>query len=204
MSEQVYIQIKNYTHSTSHAIHIKDVCSLQCADTSVSNRLNSLCIYKFPKGEKRRVVLSSIYVIAQLQDALPNVEIVPLGATDIIVKYEPHPSNNKVLELIKVACICVITFIGAGFSIIAFNSDVDANAIFALLQEKLNINDTTNFAILELAYSFGLAVGIMVFYNHFGNKKFSCDPTPLEIEMRMYENEINQTIIDGDNREVNN
>ena len=54
---------------------------------------------------------------------------------------------------------------------------------------------------MEVSYSIGLAVGILVFYNHFGPKKLSKDPTPIEVEMRKYETEINQALIDGYNRQ---
>ena len=54
---------------------------------------------------------------------------------------------------------------------------------------------------LELTYAIGLAVGITVFYNHFGPKKITKDPTPIETEMRKYENEINDALVDGHNRE---
>ena len=55
--------------------------------------------------------------------------------------------------------------------------------------------------IIELCYSIGLGIGIIVFYNHFGAKKLSKDPTPIEVEMRKYESDINQTLIDGHNRQ---
>ena len=54
---------------------------------------------------------------------------------------------------------------------------------------------------MEVSYSIGLAVGILVFYNHFGPKKLSKDLTPIEVEMRKYETEINQALIDGHNRQ---
>ena len=38
-------------------------------------------------------------------------------------------------------------------------------------------------------------------YNHFGKRKLSRDPTPLEIEMRLYENDIHTTLIDGVKRQ---
>lgn len=55
--------------------------------------------------------------------------------------------------------------------------------------------------ILEYCYSIGLGVGIIIFYNHFGPKKLTKDPTPIEVEMRKYERDINQTLIDGHNRD---
>ena len=46
----------------------------------------------------------------------------------------------------------------------------------------------------------GIAVGILVFYNHFGGKRITKDPTPMEVEMRQYEDDVNKTLIEGCNR----
>lgn len=36
---------------------------------------------------------------------------------------------------------------------------------------------------MEIMYAIGLALGIIIFYNHFGGKRLSSDPTPLEVQM---------------------
>ena len=54
--------------------------------------------------------------------------------------------------------------------------------------------------ILELNYSIGLTIGILLFFNHFGKKRFSVDPTPLEVQMRTYENEIQTTLVENASR----
>ena len=51
--------------------------------------------------------------------------------------------------------------------------------------------------ILEISYSIGIGLGIIIFYNHFGKKKLSNDPTPIELEMRQYETDIENALIDG-------
>jgi stage V sporulation protein AA len=43
-------------------------------------------------------------------------------------------------------------------------------------------------------------VGILMFFNHFGKWKISTDPTPLEVEMRVYEDNISKTVIQNDSR----
>ena len=44
--------------------------------------------------------------------------------------------------------------------------------------------------VLEASYSIGLALGIVVFFNHISSKRLNTDPTPLEVEMRLYEENI--------------
>ena len=43
-------------------------------------------------------------------------------------------------------------------------------------------------------------MGILVFFNHFGKKKFTVDPTPMEIQMRLYENDIQTTLVENASR----
>lgn len=50
--------------------------------------------------------------------------------------------------------------------------------------------------IINLPYSIGIAVGIIVFFNHFCGKKITSDPTPIEVEMTEYEKQIEDNIID--------
>ena len=54
--------------------------------------------------------------------------------------------------------------------------------------------------VLEVTYSVGLAVGVILFFNHFCKWKLNTDPTPLEVEMRLYEDNISKTLIQNDGR----
>ena len=61
-----------------------------------------------------------------------------------------------------------------------------------------------NPAIIDLPYAIGLAVGIIVFFNHIGNKKLTSDPTPIEVELSVYENDVTANIVDTLNKEKKN
>ena len=56
--------------------------------------------------------------------------------------------------------------------------------------------ESDGFTVIEFMYSIGLAVGIIIFYNHFGKAKITKDPTPIEVEMRTYEDEINTVLVE--------
>lgn len=57
------------------------------------------------------------------------------------------------------------------------------------------------FTILEVTYSIGLAVGIIVFFNHIGGRRITKDPTPIEVEMRIYEDDVNNALVETADRE---
>ena len=115
---------------------------------------------------------------------------------DFIVTYEEPGKGSRFMQRVKVVFVSVLSFFGAAFSIMAFNNDVDAPKLFDQIYTQIMGNKPDGFTILELTYSLGLAVGILIFFNHFGKKKFTVDPTPMEVEMRLYENDIQTTLIE--------
>ena len=81
-----------------------------------------------------------------------------------------------------------------------FNNDVSINKLFAQLYEQFTGTVSDGFTVLEIAYSIGLGLGIIIFFNHFAGRKITADPTPMEVQMRTYEDNINTTLIESSNR----
>ena len=81
-----------------------------------------------------------------------------------------------------------------------FNNDVSVTSVFGEVYRLVTGQESPGCTILELSYSVGLAVGIIAFFNHFAKWKLNTDPTPLEVEMRLYEDNISKTVIQNDSR----
>ena len=112
-----------------------------------------------------------------------------------IVTYEKQKTPGKAVHFLKTVGVVMITFLGSAFSIMAFNNDVDVGKMFGQVYEQLTGVPSSGFTLLEVCYSIGLIIGILVFFNHFAGKRFSVDPTPMEVEMRLYENDIQTTLV---------
>ena len=78
----------------------------------------------------------------------------------------------------------------------AFHNDIGIVDLFNGIHTMLTGTESNGYSILELSYSIGLSVGIIIFFNHIGGKRITKDPTPIEVEMRIYEDDVNQTLID--------
>ena len=79
----------------------------------------------------------------------------------------------------------------------AFNNDISITGVFEHFYSQILGKEKPVFSELELFYSIGLAVGIVVFFNHIGNKKLSDDVTPIEVEMNKHRKDTYETIIDS-------
>ena len=92
-------------------------------------------------------------------------------------------------------------FCGGAFAIIAYGNDVDINSVMESVCTFVT-GDNNWLWVLQSSYCIGLGAGIIIFYNHIGRRKYEKDPTPLEVEMRLYEDDANTAIINESAREA--
>ena len=92
--------------------------------------------------------------------------------------------------------MAAVSFFGTGFTIMAFHNDISINKIFSHVYELVMGYPSDGYSILEVSYSIGLAAGIILFFNHIGGRRITKDPTPIEVEMRVYETDVNKALIE--------
>ena len=95
---------------------------------------------------------------------------------------------------LKSALIGIVIFFGSGFSIMAFHNDIGIVDLFAQIYTQVIGYEPERIGGLEIGYSLGLAVGILIFFNHISLKKRENDPTPLQVEVSKYEQDVEDTI----------
>ncbi|MEI3265912.1 MAG: hypothetical protein V8R85_01690 [Frisingicoccus sp.] len=105
---------------------------------------------------------------------------------------------SQFLEVIQVGFVSLVTFFGAAFSIMTYNEDAGVDDVFATLYEMFMGPDSGN-GILEFTYSVGIALGILVFFNHF-EKKGRSNPTAMEIQMDKYEQDMVDAYVKSSDR----
>ena len=192
----VFIKIDKCVKVTEKKLRISDVSKVYCEEEGLEKRIRNLEVCTISENRKR-YVLSALKLVKLIKQSVPEADITLVGEPDVVIEY---CSNKKPKDLFKVIFICLICFIGGGFAIMAYNNDVSSNDLFNRIYEIV-IGAAPRFNILEISYSVGLFLGIVVFYGHIGRYRFIKDPTPLETQMRGYETELNDAIIAAAGRE---
>lgn len=203
-NETLYIKFDQNTEVRNPDVYLRDVASMECADTSVTNRLSSLKILKLQPDKNSRYIFSVLKIIEMIHQIYPQLEVNNVGEPDFIVTYEKKKKRSAALRFIKIALVCITTFLGSAFAIMAFNNDASVTKLFGQIYEQFTGQKASGFTIMELSYSIGLVFGILIFFNHFGGRKLTVDPTPLEVEMRLYEDDVNTTLIEAYTRKESN
>ncbi len=202
-SETVYVKAERNIEVTNPQVTLGDVLNLECSNPAVVPKLKAIKLLTFHHTDKKnqnRTAVSVLRVIQLIHEKYPNIDVQNLGEQDFIVTYEEQQTAGGFIHWLKAAIVVLISFIGAAFSIMAFNNDVDVTKMFGQIYQLVTGTESNGFTILELTYSIGLIIGILTFFNHFGKKRFSVDPTPMEVEMRLYENDLQTTLIENISR----
>ena len=198
----LYIKGDRDVELTKTEVTVGHILSLECSNKVVIPKIKSIKLVKFSEQGKKqqRVVISVLKIIACIHEQYPNLDIQNLGETDIILTYENQNTSGNITHLLKTAVVVVLVFCGSAFSIMAFHNDVSITKLFSQIYLALTGVESDGYTILEVSYSIGIIIGILGFFNHFGKKRFTVDPTPLEVQMRLYENDIQTTLVEDASR----
>ena len=200
--EKVVVYLKAQQQKEINVIKVKvaDICQVWCKDKTCMDKVNNITLYEFkPREEKRtyKKVFSILDVIDKISEVFPDVTVISLGESEFVVEYTSKIGGSGWKNAAKIVMVCVLVFFGSAFTIMAFNNDISITGVFEHFYSQILGKEKPVFSELELFYSIGLAVGIVVFFNHIGNKKLSDDVTPIEVEMNKHRKDTYETIIDS-------
>lgn len=205
-NETVYLKIEQNTIVMDRHVTLGDIAKLECANPAIVRQLKQKKIYTFEDAmdEKKQKnvmeVFSVLKIIELIHEEYPNVDVSNEGESDFIIEYIPNPNKPKWLNVLKTTVLCIVIFFGAAFTIMAFNNDIGITDIFSKFYLQVMGTESSGVTELEICYCIGLALGIIIFFNHVGHKKITPDPTPIQVEMRKYEQDIDTTFIENAGR----
>lgn len=194
--ETLYLKIEENVQVHEEHVYLKDIAQLLCSNKEIENRVKALRWKQAVGNMPGRYPHSVMEVAETIQQEFPQVELNVLGGEDFIITLEKGKQPGEVIQWIKTAGVCILSFFGAAFSIMTFNNDVNVTKLFAQIYQLFTGQTSDGFTILELAYSVGIGTGIVIFFNHFAGHKLTKDPTPLEVQMRTYEDDVNKTVLE--------
>ena len=190
------------THRST--VHLKDVAEI-CVAGGDQAKVENITMLNIDADRNGRYIISALDMVKKTAKLCPEAGIQCMGETEtLIVHKAKKEKHNRNLDIIKTGFVCVVLFGGAMTAIMSFHSDAQMPAVFQNMYRIFFGIEATKPYIIYIPYSIGLAVGIIVFFNHFGLKKITEDPTPIEVEMTTYEKESDESVIDRLEKEKNN
>ena len=194
MKKVLYLKVEQSVEISKRDVTIKDVAKLECTEKRILNRLNPEKLFTMESKKGSRKAVTVLFLVEKIHEIYPELEVQNLGETDFVVSYHPE-KQPKLLETTKIFFVSAISFFGSMFAMMTFNEDVSTRETFDKLYTWVMGYEPSGVTILEITYSIGVSVGILVFFNHIGKKYITNEPSPVEVEMAGYEQQVNQTLI---------
>jgi stage V sporulation protein AA len=141
------------------------------------------------------------YLIVHLMDVLKKiresaeVEVQTIGPDKCLVEArKPAKPASKV----ALAFVWLLLFIGSGVAIMNFHMDVSMMEVHQKIYTLLTGKVAEHPLIVQIPYSIGIGLGMILFFNHVWKKKLSDEPSPLEVEVFLYQENMDQYLIQSE------
>ena len=200
-SKVLYLKAEQNAEVMQAQVCVKDIASVYCSDSSITSKVKALKIYQFQEEKRKRQVISILRVIELIEKECPAVTVESVGENATLIELVNVSRHKTMAQTVRLIFVMLISFFGTGFTIMAFHNDISINRLFSRVYEQVMGYTPQGYTILEITYSLGLAVGIIIFFNHIGGRRLTKDPTPIEVEMRVYETDVNKALIETADRE---
>lgn len=197
----VYIKCDRNVEVQNPDVFMKDLAEVHCLDKMVQAKCRALKIHHFQKGEQKRCVFSTIKLVELMEQECPGINVSVIGETDVLVEWVDVHRHKSVGQWMKAVLVCLVSFFGTAFTIMAYHNDSGVNEVFTQVYSMVMGSEPGGLNVLEVSYSIGLAAGIIVFFNHIGGRRLTKDPTPIEVAMRNYEKDVDMAVIETAGRE---
>ncbi|MBB6216028.1 stage V sporulation protein AA [Anaerosolibacter carboniphilus] len=196
--KEVYIQLKdNLIISNPSGLKIKDIAII-LTDKEVKEELLNLEVLSKKDMGKMYIVVSILTVVEKIRESHPDLSIIPVGESELLVKIENDlEKGKKFTTYLKLGIVAATLFVGTGLAIMNFHADVNMGEAHKVLYRLITGNDESRPLILQIPYSFGIGLGMALFFNHFF-PKHSNEPSPMEVEMYLYKQNMDEYLLDNE------
>lgn len=197
----IYLKMDAKIKLRGDVIRIGDLGKVYCEESTVVNKIKTIQVYRLQKSDKNRCVIGVLKVIELIHQEYPAFAVDIVGETETIVEQITGKSKPLWMDWIKIALVSAICFFGTMYTIMSYHNEISIIDLFDKTYTLVTGQETDGFTALEAAYSIGLSLGIIIFYNHIGKRKLTPDPSPVTVEMRTYEDDVNRSLVELANRE---
>lgn len=169
-------------------------------DPEYEQALNEMIIHQPQQEDGNRVLIDMLLIIRKVKKQFPELQVEHFGEPHVLL--EIYTDNKKANPLL-IGIVWLLLFIGSGLAIMNFHADVSMLTVHQRIYELMTGKKVDHPLILQIPYSIGIGAGMVLFFNHLFKKKFNEEPSPLEVEMFMYQENINHYVITEEYSKIN-
>jgi stage V sporulation protein AA len=199
MGKTVFIKLRHRVQVKPNAvITVGDVAQIIATDSGMVKQLQTIPLYQIQPSDKNIVIIDVMKVVRAMLQADRSLDVQTVGPSQTIVEvvYQKRRFSTAYFLL-----IWLLLFVGSAMAIMNFHEDVSMQQVHQHLYEMITGKKVDKPLLLQIPYSLGLGIGMILYFNHVFRKRINEEPSPLEVEMFNYQQSIDQYVILHENKE---
>jgi stage V sporulation protein AA len=178
--------------SPNSLIKLGDISQIVTQLASLQMSIKNMPVHQVEEKDKNMIVIDVMQVIEKVQEVFPQMEVQTIGPAQTVIEVKYPKRSYNIVTLIS---IWLLLFIGSGLAIMNFHEDVSMQEVHQNMYYLLTGKKLDKPLLLQIPYSFGLGIGMVLFFNHLFKKRINEEPSPLEVEMLKYQQNLDQYTI---------
>jgi len=194
----IYIRMRHRLQVRPHdSIKLQDVAQI-IAEDSLLEKVKDCIVYTVSEKDQNIIILDVMKVIPILTYVVDQINIEIIGQTQTIIEVVYKKIGVSIPLFIL---IWLLLFFGAALAIMNFHEDVSMQAVHQRIYKIITGKENVKPLLLQIPYSIGLGLGMILFFNHVFKKRLNEEPSPLEVEMFNYQQDLDRYVIINENEE---
>ncbi|MDQ0157230.1 stage V sporulation protein AA [Robertmurraya andreesenii] len=198
MEETIYIRMRHRVQiRPNDTVLLKDIAQI-IAHERIHQDLQNLKVYTFKAQDNNIIIIDVMEVIEKITRAFNSVEVQAIGPSQSIIEVIYQKKRMSVPFFVLT---WLLLFFGSALAIIYFHEDVSMQAtqqkIYTIITGRVEARPL----IFQIPYSIGLGLGMILFFNHVFRKRLNDEPSPLEVEMFNYQQDLDRYVSLTENKE---
>lgn len=176
-------------------LYVTDFVTFSSAEVKAMFRETSISL-RHKTSYDRYYVIDGICILNELKQIAPHYHFELIGPTETVVNVSRK--EKKQVSFLLFSFVWILLFIGTAMTIINFHYDVSMQEVHEKIHYIFTGEHEKNPLWIQIPYSFGLGIGMLIFLNRLWRKRINDEPSPLEIEIFKYERDIDDYIVTSD------
>ncbi|SDK68001.1 MULTISPECIES: stage V sporulation protein AA [unclassified Paenibacillus] len=189
----VYVRLRSRIRiQRGRSVKLGDVAHLLTSPEEQEGRLLELELLRPGPEDGNLILIDILQIIPEIRRTLPDVTVELIGSGHTLVEVvvgSGKPSKSLFI------LVWLLLFFGSALTIMNFHADVNMQEVQIRIVEMITGHRDEHPYLFQVAYSLGIGFGMAVFFNHLFKKKWNEEPTPLEVEMFLYQQNVDKYVV---------
>ncbi|HEY4552085.1 MAG TPA: stage V sporulation protein AA [Bacillaceae bacterium] len=198
MGDTIYLRLRHKVEvMPGSSVRLPEVAQI-VAPQALMPSLRGMTVFQVTPEDNQFAVLDAMKVIREIALTFPDADIQTIGPTLTIIEVIKKKRTASTLLFILV---WLLLFTGSGLAIMNFHEDVSMMEVHQKIHQMVTGEENRSPLLLQIPYSFGLGLGMILFFNHVFKKRINEEPSPLEVEMFNYQQSLDHYVMMHENKE---